>query len=280
MAVDSLEYLETIGSLSDSEIDPAPVALCLAHYACPDRSLDRYFNHLKKLSERTGERFQELIKAGAADDAGTRLAAIKHILIDEEGYQGDRETYDDLQNADLIAVIDRRKGLPIALAILVIHMGRAQGWSVDALNFPGHVVCRLDDGGERLVFDPFDGCKLLGAPELRALLKKLMGENAELRNEFYEPSTNRDILFRLQNNIKLRQIEGEDYAGALAVVRRMKLIDPNEYRLNFDAGVLLARTGELENAMEALESYIECAPRSKDRHDAALLLQQIKEQLI
>jgi regulator of sirC expression with transglutaminase-like and TPR domain len=50
----------------------------------------------------------------------TQLAALKHILSDQCGYEGDVDHYDDLSNADLISVIERRKGLP-RCAVLAQH---------------------------------------------------------------------------------------------------------------------------------------------------------------
>ena len=42
-------------------------------------------------------------------------------------YRGDEETYDDLDNANLMRVIERRKGLPVALGILYLYAARSQG---------------------------------------------------------------------------------------------------------------------------------------------------------
>jgi len=58
----------------------------------------------------------------------------------------------------------------------------------------------------------------------------------------------------MQNNAKLRQIEGEDYLGALKTVEVMRLLDPNEYRLLFDAGVLYARTHQVMALRQIKES--------------------------
>ena len=105
------------------------------------------------------------------------------------------------------------------------------------------------------------------------------GPNAELSATYYEPANNRTILVRLQNNIKLRRIEAEDYEGALRIVQAMRAIDPAEYRLLLDAGVLYARTNRLQNAIETLEDYIAKAPGDRDRHEAALLLQNLRDSL-
>lgn len=279
MDLDPQDYLESLSTLSDKGIDLALASVMLAAVMQPGLSLERYCNHLKKICEEVSQRYDELVKAGAVSDNGTCLAALKHILVDVHGYTGDHENYDDLQSASLIRVIERRKGMPIALAILYIHAAGAQGWDIVGLDIPGHFVCRLQQGGDQLIFDPFNDCKILSAPDLRELVKKTLGENAELSSGYFNPAGNRQILIQLQNNIKYRQIDSEDYEGALQTVEIMQIIDPSEYRLLLDAGVLYARTDNPKAAIDALEGYIRQAPHDRDRHEASVLLQELKEDL-
>lgn len=274
------QYLKNVGHLPDDEVDVGLTALALAAPAYVGRSLERYKNHLKKLQKDVQARHASLLKEGADDTAETRLSALAHILHAQEGYDGDSETYDDVKNADLIAVIERRKGMPIALGILYIATGQALGWDVCGLQMPGHFICRLEKEGQRLIFDPFNGGSILNAAEMRELVKQALGEYAELSTTYYEPATNRDILIRLQNNIKLRLIEAEAYQEALHVVEAMRRVDPKEYRLLLDAGVLYARIGQHMAAARALEDYIDKAPNPKDRREAAILLQQVREALL
>lgn len=272
-------YLEKLANLNDDEIDVAAAALDLATLRQPDVKLQRYNNHLKKLAKETQAHHAKLKKAGAEDDAGTVLAALKHVMVDVHGYHGDQERYDDFDNASLIRVIDRGAGMPITLCIIVMNIAHALGWQVDGLDVPGHFLCRLSYGSERIIFDPFNGFEKLDAAGLRKLIKRIQGEQAELTSAYYEPATNRQILIRLQNNIKYRQIDMEDYKGALKTVESMRLIDPDEYRLLLDAGVLYARTDSPYEAIDALEDYIKLAPHDRDRSDAALLLQQIRDNI-
>jgi regulator of sirC expression with transglutaminase-like and TPR domain len=78
-----------------------------------------------------------------------RVAALTQVMAEEHGYNGDRQHYDDLQNANLIRVIDRRRGLPVALGILYLHAARAQGWRAAGINFPGHFLIAVEHDGER-----------------------------------------------------------------------------------------------------------------------------------
>lgn len=276
---DPKHYLETAGRMPEAEVDIAPCALAMALVAHPGLSVDRYFNHLKTLAKEVKARYAELLDAGAKADVHTQLAALKHVLADSHGYRGDHERYDDLQNADLIRVIDRGKGLPIALSILYIHAGRAQGWDICGLNMPGHFICRLEKDGQRVIFDPFYECKILGAPELRFLIKKNLGPQAELSASYYQPCGNRDILMRLQNNIKFRLIEAEDYRAALDIVQIMKLVSPADIRLFLDEGVLYAKLEQPKASIAALEYYVERVQNPGDRYDAELLLRQMRESL-
>jgi regulator of sirC expression with transglutaminase-like and TPR domain len=139
------------------------------------------------------------------------------------------------------------------------------------------MIARLeDDEGGRLIFDPAVQCEILQAPQLRQRAKKYVGPQAELSATYYEPLSGPATLVRLQNIVKLRQIEIEDYQAALDTVRAMRRIDPGEYRLLLDEGVLCDRTGRRNEAEEALEDYLRRAPNDADRREAAALLRQIK----
>ena len=97
-----------------------------------------------------------------------------------------------------------------------MHAARQQGWSAAGLAFPGHFLIRIDHGGERAIVDPFNGGKVCGAGDLRDLLKAMQGADAELTPDHYADVSDREILLRLQNNIKLRlmQLKQADKAAA------------------------------------------------------------------
>lgn len=275
----ALDNLAEKGRYTDDTLPLADTAIQLASLSHEGRGLDPYYHHITKLGAEVAERFQELIAAGAGDNCETRIASLKHILCDKYGYDGDNQTYNDLRNADLIEVIDRRKGLPIALAILSLEAGRGQGWDVKGLNFPGHFLLRFEMGSQRVMCDPFDRFHILQAPDLRALLKRALGEKAELSSSFYQEASNREILLRLQNNIKYRQIESEHYEEALQTVAVMRLFAPDEYRLLLDEGVLRARLGQNDAAVQAIRDYLKVVKDPRDKYDAEVLLRTLEERL-
>jgi regulator of sirC expression with transglutaminase-like and TPR domain len=269
---------QRLGLMTEGEIEPAVAALSLAALGSHNGiAPERYGHHLKLLSKEVAGRHESLIAAGAADNAETQLAALKHVLSDMHDYKADEGAALSLDSFNLIRTIDRRCGAPIMLALLYVHAGCAQGWSVAGLNVPGHFMARVEKDGQRLIFNPAQACALMNAADLRAAVKKQMGPHAELSSGFFEPVGNRGFLVQILNAQKLRYIEAEDYGLALAVVEAIRAIDPQEYRVLLDAGVLYARTGKVQAAIEALETYIEKAPRYLDRQDAMLLLRQLRE---
>ncbi len=268
--------LTQYGELPDNKVPLIDTALYLALEKHPGRSLGPYHTHIHKMKEQVGERYADLIAAGASESAETKIAALKHVISDQHGYTGDEENYNDLRNADLIDVIDRRKGLPIALSILALDIGRAQGWQISGINFPGHFLLRIDQDGRRVISDPYNQFQLLEAADLRRLLKSVAGPDAELSATLYQEASNRDILLRLQNNIKFRQIEREEYEEALGTVSIMRSFAPREHRLLLDESVLNARLGNLSAAIELVREYLGAVTDPKDKYDAELLLRTLE----
>jgi regulator of sirC expression with transglutaminase-like and TPR domain len=66
------------------------------------------------------------IGAGIANSS-KRGACRAQVLAGDSGFSGDAETCDDPDNADLIRVIDRLRGLPISLSIPYVAAARRIG---------------------------------------------------------------------------------------------------------------------------------------------------------
>ena len=273
-ADDPEALLHRCAAIDDGEIDLAAAALAFAALARPEASVAPYLAHLRALAAD--------VAAGARAGASgitEQIHILNTVLFEAHGYAGDRETYDDLRNANLMSVIDRRRGLPIALAILYVHAARGQGWRIEGINFPGHFLLRLRDGGAGAVIDPFNGGRVLGAADLRELIKGMEGQSAELRGEHCQTAGNRQMLLRLQNNIKLRLLHDDKPAEAVAVVQHMLLIAPDDPALWHEAGILHGRIGNLRAAVAALEKLAALSRGRAEHRKAVQLLAEMKSQL-
>ena len=135
------------------------------------------------------------------------------------------------------ACIERRKGLPVALSILYLHVARAQGWDAEGLAFPGHFLIRVGIDGARHVRRSLQrrpGARCRRAA--RAAAAQVLGPDAELQPQHFDPVSDRDVLLRLENNVRLRLAKREDWAGAAQSLDRMLAIAPDRPELLFEAG--------------------------------------------
>jgi len=263
--------LAAIGRTAAAGFDLGEAALLLAALDRPRVRLDRYRAHL----EETG-RAVAVLGALSLDQAA---ASLTEVLGGRLGYRGDEQTYDDLQNANLMRVIDRRRGLPVALAILYVDAARRQGWSATALRFPGHVLIRLEVAGQRTILDPYHGGVRLEAAELRQLAKALGGEAAELTPDHTLPLTDLEVLLRLQNNIKVRRLQQRQTEGGLAALETMLLLQPGDWSLWLEAAELHQQLENLGAAAVALGHAADLAPSATQRAEVERRLASLRRRL-
>jgi regulator of sirC expression with transglutaminase-like and TPR domain len=273
-APDVARILADAAAAGEQDLALADTALALSAAARPALDLAPYRAHLSEIATSVAAEAQ-----GRPDTLAARVAALREALVERLGYRGDRDSYEDLRNADLAGVIDRRRGLPVALAILWIHAARAQGWFAAGLAFPSHFLIRVDGPDGRAIVDPFNGGAALDTKALRGLLKRFEGPNAELQNHHYALVPDRTVLLRLQNNIKLRLLKAEDFRGALATLERMLMLAPSDPALWHETGLVHVGLDNLRAGVMCLEQAFALveAPGAKSR--IAMEIQALKSRL-
>ena len=119
-----------LGLLDDEEIDLDLAALALSELDHEGIDLQPYWELLDKI----GERLQ--LVSEAAETPEQQATALARVFYMEYGFLGDASHYDAPLNADLIRVLDRKRGLPISLSILYVAAARRLGWQASALATP------------------------------------------------------------------------------------------------------------------------------------------------
>ena len=272
-ALEVEEALRRVGREDDSRIDLAEAALMLAAFDRPGAPVDTYRDHLGRLAVETAE------AVSGANSLEEKVDAVNAVLFERHGYQGDSKTYDDMQNANLTRVIDRRKGLPVALGILYIHVARSQGWRCNGTNFPAHFLVRLESDEAVSMVDPFNGGQELDRDALERRLESLIGEGAKLEPAHCAAVGNRAVLIRLQNNIKLRAIQGGDLARAAKILHTMVLIAPDQAAPRCELAALRARQGEMKAAIRLLEDFVVETADQRARDSATAYLAKLRSRL-
>ncbi len=260
--------LEAIGQAPDDAIELGEAALLLAALDQPGTALERYRELLADLA---GEVAVLVPAAGVT-------AALSEVLAARHGFAGDTQTYDDPQNANLIRVLDRKRGLPVALGILYIDVARRAGLDAEGINFPAHFLVRVGDGAVRTIVDPFDSGLPRNSAELRGLVKRFGGEAAELSPDHTERVEDRGILLRLLNNLRGRALQARDVARGYEIARRMVMLSPLTPLLNRELALIAAGADAMDDALQAAERYLLLAEGEQQSHDAASLLQRLRQQ--
>ncbi len=263
--------LEATGTLPDVEIDIGAVALQLARIDAPQADWNAAAMHLSEIARQAA--------ALAADTPMLRAESLTGLIALRHGYRGDAETYDNLANANLIRVTERRKGLPVALGIVWLHAARAAGWAAHGVDFPGHFLLAFDGKGQQAVVDVFGGGTPLDARDLRVLIKRVEGPDAELRPGILQPMNARQVLLRLQNNIKLRRLRTGDVGGALACAEDMLRLAPDTAPLWRETAQIYHRGGQVSAALRCYERFLSLVPQGESAARVREVMTQLRSRL-
>ena len=191
-----------------------------------------------------------------ATTAAEHADALSLVLGEEFGFVGDRETYDDPANADLIRVIDRRRGLPVSLSILYVAAARRLGWNAHVLDLPGHVLVLVGEEVAPVIVDPFRGGVLVTPEQVAALVSGMSeGPAAAVRHVAAMP--NRAILVRLLLNQATRAEQAGHGKRALELYERMTVMAPAHEHAWWQRARLELVDGDVAGARKSLTAMLE-----------------------
>ena len=268
--------LTEIGGAEDGAIDLFESALVLATADRPRARLEPYRRHMEGIIS------EVRTYVGGTEPLvplGLRIEGLVQVIIKRYGYGGTQEVFDDLDAVNMMRVIDSRSGMPIVIGILFMQTARTLGWDICGLDFPGRFLVRLEAGGERRILDPFAGGTVVEPRDIRDMFKAIAGNHVELRPEHYRDMGNRDILLRLQGNIKIRLLREERFDDALETLEVMLLFAPDKPELWRETGLLHARLDHIKDAIRALEEYLRRCGTDETRYNTSMLLQELRAQL-
>lgn len=213
------EELINLGLVEEDDLVLDEAALAIASVDHPGVDLWPYREILAELTERLAEVSAE------AGTAAERATALSQVFSEEFGFTGDAETFDAPANADLIEVIDRRRGLPVSLSILYVSAARRLGWPAYILDMPGHVLVLIGEPDEAVVIDPFRGGVYVAPNDFMALLGGASGPSVRQQAA---AMPNRAVLARLVLNQAMRAEQEGKGRRALELYRRITAFAPDD----------------------------------------------------
>lgn len=257
-------------SQGDDQINLARAALMVAREEYVQLPEERYLSQLDLLAEETRDRL---------DDETAPLFVLQELLNTlyiRHGFRGNREAYYDPRNSFLNDVLDRKLGIPLTLGIVVLEVGWRLGLPLEGVNFPGHFLVRFKGDAIDLLIDPYDGGAVRFEDEAQELLDRVYGGMVRVNDSFLQAATKREMLVRMLVNLKSLYLNVRDHGRALAVVERLLLIRPIGSAEIRDKGVILARLGRKEEALEQLEAYLNVAPDASDTQRILGMVEELK----
>jgi regulator of sirC expression with transglutaminase-like and TPR domain len=236
--------LTRAGEAEDGAFPLFEAAIACALHDDPDRDPGQALD----LVRGGAERFAERLKRESPEEA------IAETLAGDLGLTGDLITQDHPDNADIIAVAERRRGLPVALGVFYLHIARSSGVEVCGVDFPGHFLLRIETDEGPLALDPFSEGRVVLPSELsrRALRTGLMPDVAAKLDVLMAPVSDRAVLIRLQNTIFARAQQARDWQRAERSALRRALLNPADHRPWIDVAAAREGQGALAGALQAL----------------------------
>jgi regulator of sirC expression with transglutaminase-like and TPR domain len=199
------------------------------------------------------------------------VPAIAAQLFGPLGFHGNRADYYDARNSFLNDVLERRTGIPITLAIVLIEVARRLGVAVEGVGFPGHFLVRATGPHGPRFFDPFFAGRELTDDALLERLREVAGGRdsgavrlARVPPELLAPASTTDILVRMLRNLLRVWLDRPEHLLALEAVERILVLVPDaadEVRIR---GQLYERLECFAAAREDYQRYLTLAPHAAD----------------
>lgn len=251
-------------------IDLARAALLVAAEEYPQLSVELYQGQLDLLAVEIQERLK-----GESAPLIVLDEMIEH-LFNRKRFRGNRDAYYDPRNSFLNDVIERRKGIPLTLGIVLLSVGWRLGLPLVGVNFPGHFLVRYEGESMRILVDPFNGGERRFEDEAQTLLDRTYGGVVRLQERFLRTADRRAIIVRLLTNLKGIYGRVSDHRRLVTVIERLLELDPTAHPEVRDLGVALAKLGRWEEATRRLEQYLNAQPDLPDAPRIEDLLERIR----
>ena len=129
------------------------------------------------------------------------LDGLRALLFRDLGFGGNGDDYYDPANSWLDDVVERRTGIPITLAVLMLEVGRRVGVPLAGVSMPGHFLVR-DKVDPDVFVDPFARGRLLDRDGCVARFERVQGPGAVFDDAFLQPVGKRAIVVRMLANLE------------------------------------------------------------------------------
>jgi regulator of sirC expression with transglutaminase-like and TPR domain len=256
----------------ENEIDLAEAALLIAQSEYASLDLPAELARLDQLAAQ--------IEIDTNAPALSHILALNQFLFGEMKFTRNDEEYDDPDNSYLNRVLDRKMGLPITLSLVYTEVARRLGLPIIGVGFPGHFMVKyLAPSGEILI-DPYHQGAIPTPEDCRAVLEAHFGKNAELKPEYFQASTKKQILARMLNNLKGSYHRRRNFSKVLLMISLALSIDPASGQDLRDRGMVYLAMKKYREAIASFEAYLQLSPQGDPEAQEVLrVIHRIRAQM-
>ncbi|MBI1422553.1 MAG: tetratricopeptide repeat protein [Gammaproteobacteria bacterium] len=254
--------------------DLCHAALLIAAQLQPEMNVEVYQHKIDAMIDEMRSRVRRDM------DEQTRVEVLNDYFYNVLGFAGDKQDYYLPENSLMNQVIERRRGIPITLAVLYLKLAAAIDLDAYGIGFPGHYLVGVHAEHEDLVLDPFEQGHFLNHAQLRNMLQQLTHVHADdvLLEKNLLPASNGDSVVRMLRNLKQIYIDAQKVELALACIEMILSIlpgSPDELR---DRGMIYQHIEYTQGAINDLTQYLKLVPDAEERGVIEALLDSLQGQ--
>lgn len=257
----------------EASLDLTQAALCIAQIAQPDLDITTCQNQLQT--------WGQILQAHRPDPPYPLkvIQTLNHFLYEEWGFHGNQDDYYDPRNSFLNAVIERRTGIPIALAVLYLDLARRLDFPMVGVGMPGHFLVRPDFEDAEIFVDVFNQGAILFPQDCLDLLSKIYQQPVPFHPQYFVPVSSKSILARLLTNLKHIYLQQGELTEMLWTVDGILALFPEHAPERKVRGVLHFELEHWAAAQADLQSYLDAQPQPEEAAFIQTLLAQIARRL-
>lgn len=237
---------------------PHAALLLAKELAYPQLNIADYLRQLDDLADRAASRIR------LKDSTAVRAELLSDYLFKQERFQGNTAVYDDPRNSFLNEVLTRRLGIPITLSLIYLAVADRLQLPAFGVGLPGHFIVGVQAERDNIYFDPFHGGGRLSAADCARLVELTVGYQGAFQPGWLTAVSTQEILSRMLNNLRILYMQQHQWPEAIAVVERMRQVQPDNHHHLRELGVIYYRSGVMHQAAAYLDAYLQKEPNAAD----------------
>ncbi|WP_105900977.1 SirB1 family protein [Vibrio gangliei] len=205
--------------------------------------------------------FEELEQALVHDiDDKQKFESFLRIFFHEWGFHGDSDEFFNSDNTRVDLVLKRRKGIPVSLGAIMLHLGMRLGFPMEGVSFPSQFIIKLTWPNQAPIYiNPFDG-EYVSKSILRAWLIGYEGPLAKLKPQHLAACDNPSVLGRWLAVIKGALLREDNFEQALKCTNiALSFVPDDPYEIR-DRGFIYQQLDCQQLAADDFQYFIDNCP--------------------